>query len=236
MKDIFVSYRRADSSDITGRIFDRLKARFGKDCLFKDVDSIPLGKDFRKEIAEAVGQCKVLLAVIGVDWLDVTDKPGNRRIDDPNDYVRIEISTALDRKIPVIPILVETASMPKPETLPETLRELVFRNATPVRADPDFHHDLDRLCDQLAVYVDPPLSNPRYKSILLTIASILGITLFIVFGVYLRPYFATPTPPSQNDLLNADSQESPPGNDKKQMALPIVIGNVKARSDGSTSI
>ncbi|MFT5524597.1 MAG: hypothetical protein ACI9HK_002552 [Pirellulaceae bacterium] len=155
MKDIFVSYRRSDASDVTGRIFDRMKARFGEECLFKDVDSIPLGTDFRTVIAEAVSQCKVLLAVIGDDWLDVTDENGRRRIDDTNDFVRIEISTALDRKIPVVPILVENASMPKSDALPESLKNLVFRNAAQVRADPDFHNDMDRLCEQLATYVEP---------------------------------------------------------------------------------
>ncbi|HEY5892110.1 MAG TPA: toll/interleukin-1 receptor domain-containing protein [Chthoniobacterales bacterium] len=152
-KAIFVSYRRLDSSDVTGRIFDQMKARFGENRLFKDVDSIPLGKDFRTVISEAVGQCEVLLAVIGKDWLKITDDNGRRLIDDPNDYVHIEIGTALNRCIPVIPVLVENTAMPRASDLPEPLRDLAFRNGSPVRSDPDFHHDMDRLCSQLGEYV-----------------------------------------------------------------------------------
>jgi hypothetical protein len=153
MRDIFVSYRRTDSSDVTDRICDEMKRRLGKDRLFKDVDSISLGQDFRTAIGEAVGQCKVLLAVIGKDWLTTLDKDGKRRLDDPDDYVHIEIATALTRGIPVIPVLVENAVLPRPGDLPEPLRNLVFRNGTPVRSDPDFHHDMDRLCTQLAKYI-----------------------------------------------------------------------------------
>lgn len=153
MNNIFVSYRRSDSSDVTGRIFDHLKARFGEERLFKDVDSIPLGQDFRTVISDTVGQCEILLAVIGKDWLKVTDDDGRRRIDNPNDYVHIEIATALNRRILVIPVLVENTSMPRSADLPEPLRDLAFRNSTPVRSDPDFHHDIDRLCSQLAKYL-----------------------------------------------------------------------------------
>ena len=153
MNNIFVSYRRSDSSDVTGRIFDQLKARFGEERLFKDVDSIPLGRDFRTVISEMVGQCEILLAVIGKDWLKVTDDDGRRRIDNPNDYVHIEIATALNRGIPVIPVLVENTLMPRSADLPVPLRDLAFRNSTPVRSDPDFHHDIDRLCSQLEKYL-----------------------------------------------------------------------------------
>lgn len=130
-----------------------MKTRFGGDRLFKDVDSIPLGKDFRTVISETVEQCQVLLAVIGKDWLNTTDDAGKRRIDDPNDYVHIEIAAALNRGIPVIPILVENTTMPRSDDLPDPLKNLAFRNGTPVRSDPDFHHDIDRLCSQLAEYL-----------------------------------------------------------------------------------
>jgi hypothetical protein len=153
MNDIFVSYRRADSSDVTGRIFDHLKSRYGEDRLFKDVDSIPLGDDFRHVISDAVGRCNVLLAVIGNDWLDVQTDTGKRRIDDPDDYVHIEISTALERSIPVIPVLVENTPPPSETDLPEPLRELAYRNAAQVRADPDFQHDVARLCTQLDAHI-----------------------------------------------------------------------------------
>ena len=145
MSNVFVSYRRQDSSDITGRISDYLKAKHGAYSLFKDVDSIPAGEDFREILRDAVNQCDVVLAVIGKEWISAMDANGRRRVDDPNDYVRVEILTALERKIPVIPVLVENVAMPPAEELPEPLRPLVFRNAVPVRPDPDFHNDADRL-------------------------------------------------------------------------------------------
>lgn len=159
MKDIFISYRRSDSSDVTGRICDHLKMRFGEQRLFKDVDSIPLGSDFRNSISKAVAQCKVLLAVIGPDWLEATDDQGKRRIDDPNDYVYIEIASALERNIPVIPILVNNGEIPGKDELPHKLVPLSFRNGSRVRADPDFTSDIKRVMDALAQYVSKYSSN-----------------------------------------------------------------------------
>ena len=106
--NIFISYRREDSADISGRINDRLVERFGKNAVFKDVDSIPIGRDFRRHLQEAVGRCDALLVIIGKQWCDATDEHGKRRLDDPRDHLRIEIETALERgDIPVIPVLVQ---------------------------------------------------------------------------------------------------------------------------------
>jgi hypothetical protein len=150
---IFISYRRSDSADITGRIYDRLIERFGKHPIFKDVDSIPLGLDFKDYLDEQVGKCNVLLAIIGDRWLDASDASGNRRLDDPSDFVKIEIESALQRNIPVIPLLVRGASMPNEENLPPSLRKLSYRNGIPIRPDPDFHRDMDRLIKALEGYV-----------------------------------------------------------------------------------
>ena len=141
----FVSYRRHDSADAAGRIYDRLVAQYGHEGVFKDVDNIPLGADFRQVISDAVGSCAVLLAVIGRDWLTASNERGDRRLDDPSDFVRIEIETALQRTIPVIPLLVRDASIPPEDALPDSLRDLVYRNGIRIRSDPDFHHDMDRL-------------------------------------------------------------------------------------------
>ena len=143
--NIFISYRREDSADISGRISDRLVERFGKDAVFKDVDSIPIGRDFRRHLEEAVGRCDALLVIIGKQWCDAIDEHGKRRLDDPRDHLRIEIESALKRDIPVIPVLVQGVSMPDEESLPESLRSLAYRNGTPVRRDPDFNIDVDRL-------------------------------------------------------------------------------------------
>jgi formylglycine-generating enzyme required for sulfatase activity len=145
MIHVFVSYRREDSIHQAGRLYDRLVTRFGSSQVFKDVDSIPLGSDFREVLTERVADCDVFLAVIGDRWLSIAGKSGERRLDDPGDFVRIEIEAALSRKIPVIPVLVANSSVPQAEELPESLRGLSFRNGLPVRPDPDFHKDMDRL-------------------------------------------------------------------------------------------
>jgi eukaryotic-like serine/threonine-protein kinase len=149
MSNLFISYRRDDSADVTGRLHDRLKGHFGDGTIFLDIDNIPFGLDFRQSIGDAVNQCDVLLAVIGDHWLDAryADGPqqGCRRLDDPNDYMRIEIGAALARGIPVVPLLVGRASMPAEAQLPDGLKELAFRNAAQARSGPDFHEHVDRL-------------------------------------------------------------------------------------------
>ena len=144
---IFISYRRADSADVTGRIYDHLVEHFGEEAIFKDVDSIPLGVGFREYLSESVARCNVFLAIIGRRWL--VEESGERRIDSPTDFVRIEIESALQRKIPVVPLLVQGAGMPPETELPDSLKPLVYRNATQIRPDPDFHHDISRLIHAL---------------------------------------------------------------------------------------
>ena len=116
-KRIFISYRRDDSAGHTGRVFDRLRGEFGQDALFMDVDAIPLGANFVQVLRAEVAKCDVLLAIIGPAWLDARDDDGNRRLDNPIDFVRVEIATALQRDIPVIPILLDGTRMPKLPTL-----------------------------------------------------------------------------------------------------------------------
>jgi hypothetical protein len=152
---IFISYRREDSADISGRIYDRLADHFGDAAVFKDVDDIPLGVNFKTYLNDTVKQCAVELVVIGPQWLDVTDRSGRRRLDDPTDFVRIEVEAALRRDIPVIPLLVQGASMPGKDRLPSSLAEFSYRNGIPVRPDPDFHRDMNRLMRDLEKYVAP---------------------------------------------------------------------------------
>jgi hypothetical protein len=150
---IFISYRRSDSADITGRIYDRLVEEFGSDVIFKDVDSIPLGADFRKYLDQKVSESSVLLAIIGDSWVDARDEMGKKRLDDRSDFVRVEIESALKREIPVIPLLVRGADMPLEEDLPYSLRRLVFQNGIQIRPDPDFHRDMDRLISELQEHI-----------------------------------------------------------------------------------
>lgn len=143
-KTIFISYRRKDSGDITGRIYDGLVQHFGKMAIFKDVDSIPLGMDFRNHLQNNVGRCSALIAVIGQNWL-IAAEGGEPRLNSTRDHLRIEIETALQRDIPVIPVLVQGATVPQEDDLPSSLRPLAYRNGLSVRPDPDFHTDMDRL-------------------------------------------------------------------------------------------
>lgn len=145
---LFLCYRRDDSAHFAGRVQDRLGSEFGRDLLFMDVDTIPLGLNFSKVLREEVAKCRVLLAMIGPNWLDAVDKDGNRRLDDPNDFVRIEIAAALQRDIPVIPILLDGARVPKADELPKDLGELSMRNGLDVR-HASFHDDIDRLVRNL---------------------------------------------------------------------------------------
>jgi hypothetical protein len=149
MSKILISYRREDSADVTGRIYDWLIQQFDRDSVFKDVDSIPLGVDFRTYLDERVAKCQVFLAVIGRYWMRKRGGKGKSRLEDPGDYVRIEIESALKRGIPVIPVLVGGASIPPADRLPVSIQDLAFRNGVAIRTDPDFHHDMDRLLKSL---------------------------------------------------------------------------------------
>lgn len=139
---LFLSYRRDDAAGHAGRLYDRLNARFpGR--IFMDVSGLEPGMDFVEEIEQAVGSCQVLIALIGKQWLTIRDATG-RRLDRANDFVRLEIATALSRKILVIPVLAGGANMPAAEDLPEDLTSLARRHALEI-TDPDFDHDVERL-------------------------------------------------------------------------------------------
>ena len=143
MPKVFVCHRREDTADVAGRIFDRLVMTYGGQQILKDLDSIPLGVDFREYIGRMVGECDVFLAVIGPRWLGAEGDAS--RLDSPRDFVRIEIESALAREIPIVPLFVGGASMPSEEDIPESIRPFVYRNGVPVRPDPDFHRDIDRV-------------------------------------------------------------------------------------------
>ncbi len=151
---IFLSYRREETRWPTGRLFDRLSLRFGKDQVFKDVDSIELGDDFVEAITSAVASCDVLLALIGDRWLTITDQDGQRRLDDDNDFVRLEIEAALTRNVRIIPILVEGACMPRAAELPASMAKLVRRQALALNPDQEFESGVERLCKVLDMTLD----------------------------------------------------------------------------------
>jgi len=157
MAKLVISYRRSDSDAIAGRIRDRLASHFGEDSLFMDIDNIPFGTDFRAHIKNAMLSSDVVIVVIGPKWLG-PGKGGHWRIKDESDPVRIEVETALQKNIPVVPVLVNNATMPRPEDLPESLKDFAFRNAAEVETGRDFHAHMERLIRSLERIV--PASHP----------------------------------------------------------------------------
>jgi formylglycine-generating enzyme required for sulfatase activity len=148
MTRIFLNYRHEDSSGYALAIFQQLRQHFGTDSVFRDVDSMDFGVDFVEEIERAVGSCQVLLATIGPQWVSVTDEKGQRRLEHPQDWVRLEIETALTRKVRVLPILVGGAKMPLEKDLPESLRPLTRRRAF-VLSPTASHTELEQLMQSL---------------------------------------------------------------------------------------
>jgi TIR domain len=195
MGSIFLSYRREDSEGQAGRLYDDLVATFGSDSVFMDVAAIQPGRDFRKSIDQSLNSCGVFLSLIGKNWLTTKDTSGQRRLDDPADFVRIETGAALKRDIPVVPVLVQGASAPKPDQLPDDLKELAFRNAvelTHPRWDSDIQVLIKALRPHISESSPKPESEPpqpgsklRTNKALAVIAVLLAITGGMAF--YLRP-------------------------------------------------
>ena len=142
---IFISYRRVDSQYATDQIYDQLVRHFGVGCVFMDIDTIPLGVNFREYIDQQVSTSDIVLAVIGDHWLSATDPDGNPRLDNPNDFVRLEIEAALKQDIKLIPLFIGGVQALPASRLPESMRELPMLNATRIRRSTDFIPDIERL-------------------------------------------------------------------------------------------
>ena len=188
---IFLSYRREDASGHAGRLHDDLVRRFGDASVFMDVDAIPLGRDFVQVIEDRLQAAKVLLVVIGRQWLTATDAQGRRRLDDPDDFVRIEIAAAFAHGVRVIPVLVNGATMPSREQLPDALAPLARCQALSL-TDQGWRRDVAGLV--AAVQPPPPTwlkvsrsllgvvrRNPKPSAIALGVL-VLAIVLLVVIG------------------------------------------------------
>lgn len=152
MAKVFVSYRREDSEAITGRLCDRLKQAFGSDQVFVDIDDIPLGKNFVELIRETLKECQIVLVVIGRKWPGRHVK-GRSRLEDPNDFVRMEMQLALSTSMAILPILVAGARMPAAADLPEDVRAISNLNAAPLDAGRDFHQHADKIISAIGAIV-----------------------------------------------------------------------------------
>ncbi len=154
--NILLSYRRADASGMAGRIFDRLSQHYGPGRVFIDIDNIPMGVDFHDHLEAALADCGVLLALIGPKWIG--RRPGKpARIHDEDDWVRVEVERAMGFEIPVIPVLLDGAALPKKELLPPSLHPMLRRNGVAIDAGKDFHAHVNRLIEG----IDALLGTPR---------------------------------------------------------------------------
>ena len=156
---IFLSYRREDTSGYAGRLFDHLKRHFGKDRVFMDISNIEPGVDFVESIEKALGSCDAFLVLIGKNWLECRNASGERRLDDPDDFIRIETGTALKRNVRVFPVLVKGAEMPSSKDLPEDMASLARRNALEI-SDQRWDFDCNQLLKVLETIVGPPQTTP----------------------------------------------------------------------------
>ena len=157
---VFISYRRNDTKWAAGRLYDRLAAVLGAENVFLDVSNIEPGKDFVLEIKEVVGTCDVFLAMIGEHWLESAGDSTSRRIDNQRDLIRVEVATALERNIRVIPILVDNATLPDEDALPTDLASLARRNARQVSFE-SFHSDMDSFIRVLERILAGPSAKPQ---------------------------------------------------------------------------
>jgi hypothetical protein len=234
---IFINYRRDESAGYAGRLFDHLAARFGGRNVFMDIDTIEPGQDFRKVVHDAVGTCDVVLVLIGKHWLNVPDDQGRRRLDDPKDWVRVEIATALaNQRVRVIPVLVRDARMPDPEDLPEDVRDLAWRNAIQL-SDHRFAFDANQLSKVIERTGGP--SGRRVPVVGLWAAglvfAILGLLLLSRFQFFSFAFLETATATAISTSTLADTPTSAPPTQASPSAaaptnaFPLLVRQIGTR-------
>src|ERR1700726_3259305 len=165
MPKIATSHPRAGSEGMAGRIFDRLIAHYGKDAIFRDIDDIPPGIDFRVHINQTLLKTHILLAIVGPQWLGMATDGSADRIQEESDPVRVEVETALRRRVPLIPVLIGSTKMPSSDLLPPSLKDFAFRNAVKVDTGQDFDYHMDRLIRSMdAILEQAPKSPPSRET------------------------------------------------------------------------
>ncbi len=248
---IFISYRRDDSAGYAGRLFEHLTAHFGTQNVFMDIDTIEPGEDFRKVIQNAVETCDVVLVMMGKHWLKITDAQGQRRLDDPQDWVRAEIAGALaNPQVRVIPVLVRDAVMPDIQDLPDDIKELSWRNAIEL-SDHRFQYDANQLIRVIERAGTKPaktlpgriqdVSRARYWGIALGLFG-LGLVIWLfASGIIPLTVFKTSTPPSEFVDTPQTSMTSIPGSTVastnellliRTISVPGVISSTALSPDG----
>lgn len=225
MHSIFVSYRRDDAEGEAGRLADDLAEIFHENSVFMDVNAIQPGRDFRKAIDESIHQCSVLLAILGPSWLDSRDASGHRRLDDESDFLRLEVASALQRDIPVIPVLVRGAKMPRAEQLSSDLVELAYRNAVEL-THARWKSDVQVLVRSLRPYLEPALQKaiaPQPTTSALEASALAGVSHEL--AAYIGPVAeivvkrAAKRCPSMEDLWATVAQEIESKSDRARFLL-----------------
>lgn len=180
---IFINYRRDDTGGYAGRLSDSLAGYFGPDRVFRDVTGIDYGEDFERAIDDKLAESGAVVVVIGDRWSTVSGADGSRRLDDPGDYVSREISVALRNGVAVVPVLIGNAGMPRPEELPEPLKDLARRNAITV-TDERWTMDVERLAKVLAIDVPGSVAQRRLDR-----AKWLALALLVGSGIVVTVAF-----------------------------------------------
>ena len=214
METIFISYRRYDSGGHTGRLFDALSDRFGGTSVFRDIEDLEPGVDFVDALDKALNQCAALLVIIGPNWSTAAG-PAGRRLDQPDDFVRMEVAKALERNVRVVPVLVAGATMPGTDELPENLRLLARRNAIEL-SDTRWDYDVGRLGDTLATILETPEGAtprgrvPPEKKSAWGIKAVAAIAAVIVLAIVASMWFMpTEAPSPLPDTGDQDTNLSP---------------------------
>ena len=220
MPGVFISYRRDDTAGYAGRLYDALTAHFGKEHVFIDIDSIGAGQNFADVIERQIASCSVVIVLIGKAWLTSTDEHRARRLDNPHDFVRLEVASALRRKLPVIPVLVGGAKMPHPEDLPAPLAPLAYLNAIEI-FDSLFRDSVKHLVDALQPFVHPrpvfwPWTGPLAGHLRIWVVAVILLLTLGIAGITLsmkrspdgkKSREAAPLPSEM--LVGPDESDSP---------------------------
>jgi ABC-type phosphate transport system substrate-binding protein len=244
MPSIFISYRREDSAYITGRIYESIAARFGKEHVFIDVASLRGGDDYRAQLEALVRSSTIVLVVIGQRWLELT----RQRQQDPGDLARLEVEVALSRHAVVIPLLVQSATMPSEADLPPGLAQLPYRNAISIRPDPDFSRDIDRAITEIDMQLRPrqrtalPWAAAGFGGLTSVVLTVLVISLLT--GNLLWPWSSAPrSAPTPTDALvspactvSAEDFQVPGGETSVPARVEGIKGQVVTASGSSNVI
>ncbi|TDH17927.1 tetratricopeptide repeat protein [Segetibacter sp. 3557_3] len=201
---IFISYRRSDSMDITGRMYDHLVNAFPGATIFKDVDSIAPGDNFKTHIIDSIKHCRVMLIMMSRDWAMVKGTDGKRRLEDPDDIVRLEIETALQYQLTIIPVLINDVKMPDFALVPKSIQPILYLNAIQLRPDPDFKNDIGRLITRLQQIIGtkPKWLKPVGKYNLLIVAGII-LTIALIYHYSSRNQVTTGSVGASEQTINS---------------------------------